>query len=172
MLAGGDDRPFSQEVSHDVAFWAVTAHSSPVSDLIWVLRRLLGLRPNHRVCARTFKGCQTSAADIDDFPGLISCCKEDWAFPEHWSRLYRQGPGESNPGRHFLNLRTFYELFSDVHSSRDTDFIYCDLPPATCALSQDLATSPRDVVTARRPWGARLVTSVRILAQVRVLHAT
>jgi hypothetical protein len=110
-------------LAYDITFWAVTSHSSPVSDLIWVLRRLLGLRPNARVCARTFKGCS------DNFPGVISCCKEEWSRPDQL--LYRQGPGESNPGRHFQNLRTFFELFKNIHSSHDTDFIYCDLPPAT-----------------------------------------
>ena len=72
----------------------------------------------------------------DGFPGVVQCCDDKnmtvSSIERRDSALYRQGPGESNPGRHFSNLRLVFELLKDDEEFRRADFVYCDLPPATC----------------------------------------
>ena len=66
---------------------------------------------------------------------MIECCSHlnstlsKIQYPD--SLLYRQGPGESNPGRHYANLRHYFELLKGDADLERADFVYCDLPPAT-----------------------------------------
>ena len=119
-----------------VSVFCVMSHSSPISDVLWTLESLLGLEVRATTCARTFKGCHYPGSN-DNFPGMIECCKHLnltlSSIEQSHSLLYRQGPGESNPGRHFADLRLFFELLKDDADLERADFVYCDLPPATYA---------------------------------------
>ena len=53
-----------------LTFWHISAHASPSSDLIWILRNLLDRNVVPTYCLRTWKGCSS------DFPGELKCCQD------------------------------------------------------------------------------------------------
>ena len=71
-----------------LTFWHISAHASPSSDLIWILRNLLDRDVEPTYCLRTWKGCSS------DFPGELKCCHD---------------PSLNFPHKHeFLNNGTFF----------------------------------------------------------------
>jgi hypothetical protein len=156
---GGEDGTESLETPNQtpIRFVHISAHNGPLEELLYMLRTRLGRTVEPTYCLRTWKGCSAG------FPGKALCCADDQLhFPHKHTflpggSLFREGPGETNPGHHYANLRHFFDLFRDepvmhanaslhrctcclmlhlvqlpVQTFTGADFFYCDYPAATC----------------------------------------
>jgi hypothetical protein len=125
VLEGGDEIGVALA---PIKFVHISAHNAPLEELLYVPQKGLNRVVEPTYCLRTFKGCG------DGFPGNTLCCHDDRVhFPHKHvfmrdGSMYREGPGETNPGHHYANMRRFFDLFHNEPTFTETDFFFCDYP--------------------------------------------